>query len=222
MKTIFSLALTLLLLSNTLSASASSQENHRTSKFDFLNSKTFLQQTRLIRPCFFKKSCHRKCRVCPPGPPGPPGPAFSTSAASFALEFSSLGAFVTLPGDNIPFNTTFFSPIGITYDVTNNNFSFSQSGIYLVSYGVSLNTTGEPIDRFVSLFYNNDPIGGTQIPGTQFFINVDSNLIGTTIAIPITTSQKLSLVNSGPDNIDFSPANSMVAYITITRIADLP
>jgi len=158
----------------------------------------------------------------PQGVQGPEGPPFSTATASFYILATQEGPNVSVNAlSNFPFQASFFPPQGITFDSTNNNFSFAQTGLYLVSYGASIGQSS----AFISLFYDNNPTGGTQIPGSQIYINNVDNLFGTTIIIPITsTSQRLSLVNSslGTLSLHVGFGEAMGAYITITRVSDLP
>jgi hypothetical protein len=129
------------------------------------------------------------------------------------------GANVMVPaGENIPFQMVYISPIGITYNA-NNNFSFSQTGFYLVSFGVSQASS----DATVGLFFGNDPLGGTLIAGTNVYINEPNDLSGGTFIIEITDlTQVLSLVNTSTGtltlNVGFGTA--VGAFITITRVSE--
>jgi hypothetical protein len=163
----------------------------------------------------------------PIGPPGPPGPSFTMASASFYINVDDESGPSIPAGANFPFMTSFFPPIGITYSNSSNTFSFSQTGLYLVSYGaaVSLN------DGFacISLFYNNNPTGGSMVTGSKIFINnipQVGNLYSSTIIVPISDlSQTLSLVNSGEDQITLQNPLGLLtqgAYITITRVGDFP
>lgn len=158
------------------------------------------------------------------GLPGPVGKPFSMASASFYIlgnDESPNQNIQILPSENFPFSQSFYSPYGISYDTINKNFTFSQTGLYLVSFGASIDESF----AFISLFLNNDPNNGTMVPGSRVCVNNRDILFGTTVAIPISDlSQKLSLVNSssGTVSLHVGYGEATGAYITITRISDLP
>jgi hypothetical protein len=170
-------------------------------------------------------------RQGPQGLQGREGPPFSTANASFYINVNQDSNTTINAGANFPFTeptgTPFFPPQGIDLNA-NNAFTFSKPGFYQVSYGVAVSVQNSM--ALIGLFYNHNPTGGTFIPGSLIFINNllnPLNLYVSTITIPIETSQTLSLVNFGIENQPIQlqtplPTFTQGAFITITRVADLP
>ena len=160
----------------------------------------------------------------PQGLQGPEGPAFSMASGSFyilANDDSPNKNVQILTSENFPFSQSFYSPQGMTYDPVNRNFSFSQTGLYLVSYGASIDESF----AFIALYLNNDPDNGVMVPGSQIYLNNRDILFGATVIVPIKDlSQKLSLVNSSSETLSLHVGygEATGAYMTITRISDLP
>lgn len=193
------------------------------------------------------KDCCKRGRRGPTGPTGPIGPTGTTgmtgATGSQGSPFSSAAAsrviislnYVCIPIgalENFPFALpgdggvgTILAEQGISYDSSTNSFVFSQTGFYLISYGFVLaNSTS---DALAALY-----LGGTKVIGSEIYNHEPRNMCDATVVIPISDiSQQLSLVNTSLGTLDLMPnpypnvdglSPPTVAFMTITRVADLP
>ena len=244
MKSIFFLALTSFLLSASLFAESFIHKNDPKTNGSLLIFPS-LERSKFSscshgNPLFKKIFCGRRGRRGPQGPQGPQGaqgaqgiqgiqgpqgvqgaqgsegPPFSTAFASssFANDLTT----TIDPLENIHFFDR-IAPQNITFHSPDNFFSFTQSGVYVVEYGISI---VEVADNLVSLFFDNDPTGGTEIPGTRISVTTPNTMISNSVTLRITTAQTLSLANSGSASFSISPTilGEEDAYINITRISD--
>lgn len=183
------------------------------------------------------KRCHRK-KCCKRGPTGPTGATGATGATggtgatgSVASDFASqalISPQEVSNNGNIPLTTPLITPVGITYDTTANVFNFTQTGYYLVSYGISVaSPTSVPLQFSALTGLTADlAISGTPVPNTIIGTSGMQPLVSTSIIIQISdiTTQNLSLQNTSGSQVQFGPVDgsSFGAFVTISLLEVTP
>lgn len=237
MKTIFSYALAVLLLSNGLFAQKLEIENKELKSSLNLLLRSRCHDDPLINGLF----CCHKGRRGPRGPQGPQGapgaqgaqgiqgaqgpqgltgiqgPIFTTPSATFYDDAtaSEIGNVTIASGANVPFLASQPIPNGITFNSINNTISFSETGIYLVSYGFSVAESTATFQLFL-----NDSLTLSALTSTTPNILVKSTLL-----VQINnTSNLLNLKNigAGTATLHVGSGTGLGAFITLNRIAPLP
>lgn len=128
------------------------------------------------------------------GPVGPQGPAGTNDAL-----YASIGEVVVQSGAIIPL-TLDTATADTSISVTDNEVTFSEEGVYLISYYVGGSV---PTNEFVtSLYLNDSPISGESI--------VQSNSAGSsskTILLSVSAGDTLSLYNTSATEATLSSAS---------------
>ncbi|MCU5406759.1 hypothetical protein OCA16_19555 [Bacillus cereus] len=129
---------------------------------------------------------------------GPTGPTGLNPIQSHGFFFNSVPTTVAV-GSNIPFASGSSNVLNMSIDVTNVIITLDNTGVYLVSYSVNLNTGSAT--SMLQAFQNGIAIGSTNIAipdssvGSQVFLITATS--GDTIEIRNVGTAILTLNNSG-------------------------
>lgn len=139
------------------------------------------------------------------GPPGTPGPEYNVYGSYYTLESKKIKH-----SEKIKFDKSHFKGEGIEHH--DGSFTFKESGIYEISYGVSQSSDSSSIALQVD---NNE------VMGSRVYLSKSNDLKFTNLILAITAGQHLSLVNATPDGIIFkSKGTGFENYFTLSANND--
>ena len=142
--------------------------------------------------------------VGPQGPAGPPG-----TTASFGSFYTDTTQTVT--NDSFPLTTT-LSSSNMTLDPTTGVITLTNSGTYLVEYGVY--ATDATATDTVSIFLN-----GAEVAGTQRTLENNTMTTGSAIITVPTATSTLNIQINSAGAVTFADATGIEGYLTITQLA---
>lgn len=166
--------------------------------------------------------CDQKCNPPKPpqsGPPGPPGPQGAQGAAgTFAPDF----AFIFLNGSaegtavdadtSIPFATIANTPVGTNITYASPLVTISDTGFYLVTFGVSTRQSNEAFQLLVN------GMGATE---NTLELSASNTILTMTTIINITmnpSTLEIRNVSSNATVNDRNDGGGPAAYITIVKL----